>query len=64
MATKLKIIHGSVTRYGPQEVNLLRSAGMTCHARRELFVPKLQYFLNFSIFKPKPDETSNRFIIS
>ncbi|KAF3425817.1 hypothetical protein E2986_12951 [Frieseomelitta varia] len=27
---------------------LTSCAGMTCHARRELFVPKLQYFLSFN----------------
>ena len=39
-----------VTRYGPQSVasasGLTSCAEITCHARREFFAPKLQYFLS------------------
>ena len=72
-----------VTRYGPQSVaqvvreTLTSWAGMTRHVRRELFVPKLQYFLSFkyiivyiwyiivlSIFKCNPGKVNNKFITS
>ena len=37
------IIANKVTKF----FHLPTSAGMTCHARRESFVPKLQHFLSF-----------------
>ena len=39
---------------------LTSCAGMTCHARREFFCPKLQHFLSvLSIFKCNPGETND-----
>ena len=46
MSSKRKqriVVYGLVSRYGPQSV--ASANGMTCHVRREYFVPKLQYFL-------------------
>ena len=56
-------MYGLVARYGPQSVANVN--GMTCHARRELFVPKLQDFLGIlGIFKCNPGKTNNKFITS
>ena len=44
---------------------LISCAGMTCHARRELFVPKLcNIFSVLSTLKYNPDKTNNKFIIT
>ena len=45
--------------------DLTSCAGITCHARRELFVPKLLDILSvLSIFKYNPGKTNNKFITS
>ena len=39
-----------IFKYSLLIFNLWNDAGMTCHARREFLVPKLQYFLSFDLY--------------
>ena len=43
----LFVIKFTSANYQALTSSLTSCAGMTCHARRELFAPKLQYFLSF-----------------
>ena len=45
------------------QLPLTSCAGMTCHARREFFVPNY-IFLDLSIFKCNPGKTNDKFITS
>ena len=46
-----------------QRKGLTSRAGMTCHARREFFVPKIAIFSQFSsIFKYNPGKANNKLL--
>ena len=61
------IVYGLVIRYGPQLVAsatwLTSCVRMTCLARREFLLSKLQHFVSFRYtFKYNPGKTNNKFI--
>ena len=49
--------NGKVDRISRTGIERTRDeVGTTCHARRELFVPKLQYFSQFSVYLSKTEQ--------
>ena len=60
------IVYGLVTRYHSSAISYQRKWLTPCHARREFFVPKLQYFLSLyflNLIIITQAATNNKFII-